>query len=132
MADRAFYNNVGTLENRVVHLYAKVTVGATGAPTLTSGNGIASIARNSAGNYTITFDDTYNEFLFAHFLVENAADQAPDTVGFVPKLDSHDVDASGGGTVTFAWQAADDGADVELANGTVFYAKFELRNSTLS
>ena len=51
------------MEKAVVDLYAKVTVGATGAPTLSRGKGISSIARNSAGVYTITLQDTYPTLL---------------------------------------------------------------------
>jgi hypothetical protein len=41
----------------------KVAIGATGAPTLSRGKGVASIVRNSAGNYTITLNDSYNALL---------------------------------------------------------------------
>lgn len=54
-----------TREKATVSLYGDVNIGAAGAPTLVVANskGITSIVRNSAGNYTVTFDDTYSKFL---------------------------------------------------------------------
>lgn len=66
MANRRYEQFQLSLEKKAVSLYAKVTFGASGAPTLVTSTtiggltrqmskGIASIARNSAGTYTITF-----------------------------------------------------------------------------
>lgn len=46
-----------------VHLMVKVSIGATGAPTIVSGTGqgIKSITRTGAGNYTIALQDTYSD-----------------------------------------------------------------------
>lgn len=44
-------------ERDLVDTQAKITIGATGAPTLTLAKGIASITRNSAGNYTIVMQE---------------------------------------------------------------------------
>jgi hypothetical protein len=63
MADR-YFNNKQTLEKQIKTLFAKVAIGATGAPTIVDGVGIASIARNGAGDYTITLQDTYNALKF--------------------------------------------------------------------
>lgn len=48
-----------------VRLHCHVTFGATGAPTLVASDstGIASVTRNSAGNYTIALSDNYNKLL---------------------------------------------------------------------
>ena len=55
------------LRNEPVKLWAKVTIGATGAPTLVTANneskGVASIVRNSTGYYTLTLNDVYSAFL---------------------------------------------------------------------
>lgn len=60
MASRAFKPFNGTLKVGVVHVHASITIGATGAVTNTSfGNGIKSVTRNSAGNYTIALQDSY-------------------------------------------------------------------------
>jgi hypothetical protein len=63
-----------SLERGKAVLFGKVAIGATGAPTINAvkSKGIASIARNSTGNYTITLNDRYVDmfkcgvqFLFA-------------------------------------------------------------------
>ena len=48
-----------------VNIFAQVSIGASGAPTLVSntGMGISSIVRNSAGKYTITFTNTFATLL---------------------------------------------------------------------
>jgi len=63
MANRRFNQFAGALENGVVKLFANVAIGATGAPTLSSGKGIASITRTAVGNYRVTLDDRYNLLL---------------------------------------------------------------------
>jgi hypothetical protein len=46
-----------TQEKRVTAVFAKVTFGASGAPTLSASNskGVLSVTRNSAGTYTFVF-----------------------------------------------------------------------------
>lgn len=58
MASRNF-NRKQALEKEVKELYLDVAIGASGAPTLTRGVGIASISRDSAGVYDITLQDAY-------------------------------------------------------------------------
>ena len=50
-----------SLERGKAILFGKVAIGGTGAPTINGvkSKGIASVARNSAGNYTITLNDIY-------------------------------------------------------------------------
>lgn len=60
MATREYNNPVNTLEFGVVKLYAKVTFGAVGAPTLTTGKGIQSITRTATGSFTIAYGDAQN------------------------------------------------------------------------
>lgn len=57
MANRSFVLPSFQLEKQVVRLYAQVTFGASGAPTLVTANskGILSVTRNSAGKYTFVF-----------------------------------------------------------------------------
>lgn len=56
-----------TKVHRVVDLFFEVNYGATGAPTLVvspqHSRGVASIVRNSAGNYTVTLQDAYPRML---------------------------------------------------------------------
>ena len=63
MANRNFQNNNYHLERSVVELFADVSIGATGAPTLDHSMGITSLIRNSEGNYTLNLDDGYSRLL---------------------------------------------------------------------
>lgn len=133
MANRSFHKPLGSLEIDVVTLYAKVTVGASGAPTLdtTNSKGITSFTRDSAGQYTIRFSDQYQRLLWvdACLVSTTASDTTTDGVGF--RLEA---DAVSNATPTCQVQffALDDGAAADVKDGQVVYFKFELRNSTLS
>jgi PKD repeat protein len=61
-----------TYEHEVGAIYPKVVVGASGAVTSFKGAGVASVVRNSTGNYTITLSATYQRLLFASGTVVNA------------------------------------------------------------
>lgn len=63
MANRMFNQFQGTLEKGVVQLFAEVSFGASGAPTLVLGKGIASVAKTATGVYTFTLQDTYQRTL---------------------------------------------------------------------
>lgn len=60
-----------TYERQPVDINMKVTIGATGAPTLVSGQnkGILSITRNSAGKYTIVLNSSFNRLLMLDSMV---------------------------------------------------------------
>ena len=70
MAVKSYYKRgpILAIEQGPTALYAKLTVGSTGAVSATAGYGIADttpFVRNSAGNYTITFDRSYKKLLKA-------------------------------------------------------------------
>jgi hypothetical protein len=77
MANRSF-NRKQSLEKEVKELYCKISIGSSGAPTLVSGSsyGMASITRNSAGDYTLVLQDNYVslKFVEAIFLSSTAQD----------------------------------------------------------
>lgn len=81
MASRVFTQHRNSLEKVVVDLFAEVSFGNTGAPTLVSGHnkGIASISRSSAGKYVITLADQYVRLLAANaaFIVASGVPAAP-------------------------------------------------------
>lgn len=89
MANRMFRQFMASPVPAVVKLYARISFGAAGAPTLSSANGgnvqgIKSIVRNSAGNYTITLGivggktDTYASLLMiGHCPLAATAPTAP-------------------------------------------------------
>jgi hypothetical protein len=50
-------------ERDLVRIPMKISIGASGAPTIVNGKGLVSITRNSAGNYTLVMKDVYNVFM---------------------------------------------------------------------
>jgi len=119
-----------------VSVFAKVTIGASGAPTLVAAysQGVKSIVRNSAGNYTVTFGlssnsaftqavDKYVKFFNAQCcIISSAAPAAP-----LFNVASEAVAASG--TVVLQFRDAADAA-ADPANGEILLLQFELNNST--
>lgn len=132
MANRSFHQPMGNLEVGVCKLWAKVTVGATGAPTLVAAasKGIASIVRNSAGNYTITLSDRYKAFLGGQVTLLDDTDSDPSSVGCLARFISETVD-NATPTTLIQWFASDDGAATDPANGATFYVVLDLRNSSV-
>ena len=53
------FNRRQSREKEVKDLYAKITIGASGACTLTEGVGFKSITKNSTGDYTLVLADRY-------------------------------------------------------------------------
>lgn len=113
-----------SLEKRVIELFGKVTIGAAGAPTLdaAASKGIASIVRNSVGNYTITLSDPYVKLLGFNSQVLLAAGSPGAAYG--PVIRSEDVD--GAKTIVVQYLGATSAADTtaaatELASGSVVY-----------
>lgn len=81
-------------ENVVKTVYAKVAIGATGAPTLSASNskGVVSVTRNSAGLYTFVFGtatgnlDTYVKLLNVKITFQNASAIAAAPITYVRTL----------------------------------------------
>ena len=131
MADRNFYNNHKSLEVDVVHLYARITIGAAGAVSASSGLGITStVKESSAGQYTVRLTDRYNQLLHANVTVISAVDAAA-TVGTVYRIQSEAVNSA---TPALVIQASDvaTGADANPTSGDILLLKIELRNSSLA
>lgn len=129
--DRTFRPLAGALENDVILLYGSITIGASGAVSASSGKGIDSVARASAGQYTITLEEPVGAFLWAGFQLLDATAESPALVGTEMRLEAQDVTAATP-TVTLQCYAADDGADTDPADGAVIYFCLHLRNSTVS
>lgn len=131
MANRSFHRHLGSLEIDVVTLYAKFAVGASGAPTLDTSNskGVASVTRDSAGQYTLLFSDYYQRLLWADakLFSTSASNPTTDGVGFRLEADA----LSTAKTCQVQFFALDDGAAADVLDGQVVYMKFELRNSTV-
>lgn len=140
MANRNMGNRIYSFERDRKMVNARVTIGAAGAPTLDTANskGVLSIARNSAGDYTITFGaslngvnavDVYNKFLQMSVVVQNATG-VPITAGYGIKAITLSA-----GTIEFVMQgptAAGITAPIptDPADGDVLWLEFEFGDST--
>ena len=120
-------------------IYAKVTFGATGAPTLVQGSpaaspGVVSVTRNAQGEFTFVFGtqtgmlDVWPRFLMANaiFLVAGGEPAAP--------IMSITTDSSAtAGTCSIKIRLVDyAGAETDPASGEAGYFKFVFSNSTAS
>src|SRR5271165_4133741 len=119
----------------IVDIFAHVTFGASGAPTLDTVNspGIVSVTRNSAGNYTFVFGtnsqialDTYNYLLMAKavFTDPSAAPAAP---GFY--ITNNSISTVGTASLTVQFNAA--GTPTDPASGENVLIEFTFRNSSV-
>ena len=133
MASRLFYPAEGALEARVVDLFCSITIGGTGTVSSFDGLGFADVTKESAdGQYTLELQDSYPALLAATMTLLDDTDSNPASVGCLMRVQSEDVDASGG-TPEIVIQAftSDDGADANPASGAVLLVHLKLRNSTL-
>lgn len=116
-------------ERDVYELFAKVNIGAAGAPTIASGNakGITSIVRNSAGNYTITLDHAYNRLL--DVTCQSISGASPQAAPLVT-IQSEAVATASAPTVRLAMRAADNTTATDPASGEVLLIRIAVRNSS--
>lgn len=123
MASRNF-NRVQALEREIKHIYAKITIGASGAPTLVaaSSQGCASISRTSAGLYVLTLQDTYNNLKHASFHV-----QTPTAEDIVTHMSAESVASAK--TVTF--RCTTDAVATDPASGDTIYVALQLKNTSV-
>lgn len=117
-----------------VDIFARVSFGAAGAPTLDAKNspGIVSVTRNSAGNYTFVFGtnsqialDTYNYLLMVkHVFSQSAAPAAPGMW-----VSANAISTVGTASITLQFNAA--GTPTDPASGESVLLDFILRNSDI-
>jgi rhamnogalacturonyl hydrolase YesR len=127
MANRFFNQFRLSLEKQVVDLFAKVTIGASGAATLARGKGIASVVRDGAvaGKYTLTLQDRYVALLdFTATFQDTDGITAAPVVGIV----SEDVD--GAKTIVFQCSDVEMPAATDPGNGETMYLHVTLSNTT--
>lgn len=106
-----------------------ITIGASGAPTISpqTSKGIKSITRNSAGDYTVTFQDSYQRLLSFNAHTQNATGISG--AGQVNvKTAGTNVTTQGAGTVEFVCSTG--GTATDPASGDTLYVNFTLSNST--
>lgn len=125
--NRSFVPRKGSLEKGVSDLFARVTFGATGAPTLDvpKSKGIASIVRNSAGLYTITLSGPFQRLLAmsATFVLSSGIPASP--VYHVVA----DNSASATPTLQIQFEKLDTPAATDPANGEEVRMNFIFKDS---
>ena len=121
MANRN-YNRLQALEKEIKDLHVSVNIGAAGAPTLVRRLGIESIARNSAGLYTITLQDKYNDLVSVDISQQVAA---AEDLKF--QLAASDVQSAK--TIQFRCIAID--TETDPSSGSVLRIKLSLKNSSV-
>lgn len=125
MANRTFNQFQGTLEKGLVQLFAEVSFGASGAPTLVRGKGVASVAKAATGTYTVTLQDTYIRTLGVASTWKGTAAPA----GVVVVLNGDNVTNAAAPTVSL--KIYDEaGAATEPASGEAVLVALTLSNST--
>lgn len=138
MADRAFKQNLGTLTPNLVILsgYCTTTTSGTLATGTTSKQYGFSVAKTAAktGRYTITLNDTYNEFVGCSVVLTGPADVIW-TASKGQFLGARNLPAAGVKVTTFDIQfgltADATHTDAEVADGAAFYITIFLKNSSL-
>lgn len=123
---RTMSRDRGSPEKGLIDLFAKVTIGDTGAPTLTRGKGITSIARNSTGNYTLTLMDNYQLLLAAQASIILASGSPASPAMHVV------ADGSASGTVQVEFNDYASPSATELSSGDVVLLHLVLSNSSAS
>lgn len=145
MADRDMSNKLFSFDKMRKFVGLKVSVGAAGALTLDAANskGVASITRNSAGNWSIqfgyiangnTFADRYRRFLGMKFVSNTSGVGAntPTTVSYGASVVNDATATTGILTILLAGPTAAGNtapAAVDPANGEVVYLVFEFADS---
>lgn len=123
MANRMFNQFQGALEKNVVDLFAEVSFGAAGAPTLVRGKGIASIAVGATGVYTVTLQDTYQRVLSSSALWKQATAPAAPVVHLA-------ADDSANATPTLTLNTRSGATLTAPASGDTLLLSIRLSNSS--
>ena len=116
-----------SFEREVVEYFAVVTIGATGAPTLTIGKGITSITRNSAGQYTIRLQDASAKLLSCSVMFDSGTSAAAAPMVVVEGEDVEDIVTP---EVILQCRAIDNSTATDPADGERMLIKLAVRNSS--
>jgi hypothetical protein len=130
MANRRFRSQFRFgMEAMVVELFANVSIGASGAPTLnqSASKGVASVVRDSAGQYTVTLQDKYNSLL--HLEV---AQQTGTSAAAAPNVVIEANTVSSDKKFTIQMRASDNSTATDPANGSSLLLKITLSNSSVA
>lgn len=130
MANRRYQQFSWSNATMPVTIYAQVTFGAAGAPTLNKGTAdISGIVRNSAGDYTLTFRQTYQQLLGLS-CVFNSGSSLPTAPAMNIKANNTATAATR--TMNIVFSDLETPAATDPASGEIVYLAFVFNNSSLS
>jgi len=133
MSHRRAFQFQYSLERDLFNIYAIVTIGAAGAPTLEStSKGIKSVTRSSAGDYVVNLSESYYKLMFAEAIVKNAAGiPVSSSVGI--KADSSTSTTAPSVELVFSGPTAAGNTALiatDPASGDKLFIKFIFRNAS--
>ena len=73
MANRAYFQMLASLVERLTLIQGQFTVGSSGAVSAVQGSGVDSVTHVQTGVYQLQLSDSYNKFLDAHVVAEELA-----------------------------------------------------------
>ncbi len=122
MANRNF-NRKQALEKEVKEIYARINIGAVGAPTLVAvqSQGCTSVSRTSAGLYVLTLSDKYTRLMHARFDV---------TTPTAEDVHSNLVSETVASTKTVTFRICTGAIATDPASGDSILVRLELKNSS--
>ena len=124
MANARLFQFQYSYERDLVRMPIKITIGDTGAPTLTNGKGVVSVVRDSAGKYTITLKDNFNTMLAMSATI-NSGSSAPTA----PAINVVSQDVTTAKTVVI--QCRDiAAAAADPASGEIIMLELVMRNAS--
>lgn len=112
-------------EANVVELFAVLTIGSSGAVTLTRGKGIKSATKNSTGDYTLALTENFSGLLGMDVSLQNSTGIPSVVMG----IKADNSTSSTAPSVEFVCSAT--GSPANPASGDVLYVRLTLRNSSL-
>lgn len=116
-----------SFEREVVEYFAVVTIGSTGAPTLTIGKGISSITRNSAGQYTLRLQDASAKLLGVNVMFNSGTSAAAAPIVVV---EGEDVADRSTPEIILQCRAIDNSTATDPADGEIMMIKIAVRNAS--
>ena len=136
MANRSF-QRLQALDKEIKIIHGQFAVGSTGAPTLSASKsvGVKSIARNSAGVYTLVLGtvggatDKYSHFFGGYFDIQKGTAIGSTAGGLGFQIKGAPT-VSTNGTINFIALNA-SGAAAEIGSGETVHFMFVLKNSAL-
>lgn len=113
---------ISALEQEIVKIYAEVAIGSSGAPTLTRGQGVASISRSTNGTYLVTLSDSYNVLMGFTANILQASSQ-----DLYPKLIAETI----GSAKTVTFETLTGATPTDPASGSVIFMEITVKNSSV-